>query len=400
MNEDGVHNEAEDQNETQVNLKEKGKAKATESDGSKRKRKQGCVPDTSGSESDGSTSSGGDSDPTYQGETIEQSEWSLDEDLGSYKSEDLHSPVSSDDEANNYNKTQFPQFDEVAGFGKVRLELGMEFGDLQSFKEAVKDYTIDVGREMRWIKNDSIRATAECRVENCPWRIYCAWSKARLSFQIKSFNEEHTCSRTFRNRAASTSWCTKKLEKKLRVQPNLTHTEAYDYMKRKYGVLLNETKIFKSLKKARKLVEGNEAEQYAKLWDYAHELMKSNPGSTVKMDTVAVSEEERQFQRIYICLDACKRGFKAGCRPLIGLDGCFLKGYYGGQLLSAVGQDANNQLYVIAYAIVNVENKDNWKWFLELLHGDLGDYKQHGWTFISDMQKVIHFLFLMLAVLL
>jgi len=44
---------------------------------------------------------------------------------------------------------------------------------------------------------------------------------------------------------------------------------------------------------------------------------------------------------------------------LIGLDGCFLKGYYGGQLLSVVGQDGNNQIYVIAYAIVDVENKDN-----------------------------------------
>ena len=58
---------------------------------------------------------------------------------------------------------------------------------------------------------------------------------------------------------------------------------------------------------------------------------------------------------MFVCLDACKQGFKAGCRPLIGLDGCFLKGYYGGQLLSAVGQDGNNQIYVIAYAIVDVE---------------------------------------------
>ena len=71
------------------------------------------------------------------------------------------------------------------------------------------------------------------------------------------------------------------------------------------------------------------------------------------------------------------------------MDGCFLKGYYGGQLLSAVGQDANNHIYVIAYAIVDVENKDNWKWFLSLLQNDLGQHAQHGWNFISDMQKVL-----------
>jgi len=62
---------------------------------------------------------------------------------------------------------------------------------------------------------------------------------------------------------------------------------------------------------------------------------------------------------LYICLDACKRGFKVGRRPFIGLDGCFLKGYYGGQLLFDVGQDVNNAIFVIVYAVADVEDKDN-----------------------------------------
>ncbi|XP_020981334.1 uncharacterized protein LOC110272927 [Arachis duranensis] len=90
---------------------------------------------------------------------------------------------------------------------------------------------------------------------------------------------------------------------------------------------------------------------------------------------------------MYICLSGCNNGFKAGCRPLIGLDGAFLKTQIGGQILSAVAQDANHHIYVVAWAIVNIENKENWKWFLELLHEDLGDYKANGWCFISDMQK-------------
>ncbi|CAL0318243.1 unnamed protein product [Lupinus luteus] len=72
---------------------------------------------------------------------------------------------------------------------------------------------------------------------------------------------------------------------------------------------------------------------------------------------------------------------------MIGLDGCFLKRYYGGQLLSAVGQDANNQFYVIAYAVVDSETKDNWKWFLALLEQALGSQELYGWNFISDQQK-------------
>ncbi|XP_061359581.1 uncharacterized protein LOC133303653 [Gastrolobium bilobum] len=93
------------------------------------------------------------------------------------------------------------------------------------------------------------------------------------------------------------------------------------------------------------------------------------------------------FSKLYICLDACKRGFKARCRPLIGLDGCFLKGYYGGQLLSAISEDANKSFYVITYAVVDSETKENWKWFLTLLQEDIGNHGVYGWNFISDQQK-------------
>lgn len=66
-----------------------------------------------------------------------------------------------------------------------------------------------------------------------------------------------------------------------------------------------------------------------------------------------------------------KAGWKAGCRPLIGLDGCFLKTVIGGQLLSAVGRDENNQMFPICYAVVESENTDSWRWFITLLKDDL-----------------------------
>nr|KAJ0189575.1 hypothetical protein LSAT_V11C800413560 [Lactuca sativa] len=60
-----------------------------------------------------------------------------------------------------------------------------------------------------------------------------------------------------------------------------------------------------------------------------------------------------------------------GCRRVIGLDGCFLKGQIKGELLTAVGRDEDNHVYPIAWAVIDVENKDNWTWFIELLVADL-----------------------------
>jgi hypothetical protein len=54
--------------------------------------------------------------------------------------------------------------------------------------------------------------------------------------------------------------------------------------------------------------------------------------------------EPPTFQRIYICLDALKKGFLAGCRKVVGLDGCFFKGATNGELFCAIGRDANNQM--------------------------------------------------------
>lgn len=54
---------------------------------------------------------------------------------------------------------------------------------------------------------------------------------------------------------------------------------------------------------------------------------------------------------MYICLDALKKGFVADCRKVIGLDGCFFKGDTNEELLCAIGRDANNQMYPIAWAV-------------------------------------------------
>lgn len=95
-----------------------------------------------------------------------------------------------------------------------------------------------------------------------------------------------------------------------------------------------------------------------------------------------------KFEGMYVCLGPLKAGFLAGCRPIISLGGCWLKGLIGGQLLSAVGIDANDCIYPIAWVVVEKENYENWSWFLELLAQDLEINNSHSFTLMSDRQKV------------
>jgi len=94
---------------------------------------------------------------------------------------------------------------------------------------------------------------------------------------------------------------------------------------------------------------GNYKKKYAKLWDYAEELREKNPGSTITLKVEKPDMHSKAlFERMYICFAACKKGFLSGCRQVVGLDGCFLKGICQGQILCAIGRDANDQMFPIA----------------------------------------------------
>jgi len=78
-----------------------------------------------------------------------------------------------------------------------------------------------------------------------------------------------------------------------------------------------------------------------------------------------------------------------GCRRMLGVDGCFLKGPFKQQLLTVVGRDANDQMFPVAWAVVDIENNSNWMWFLQLVKKDLNIRDDGlGWSFQSDQHPV------------
>ena len=122
-----------------------------------------------------------------------------------------------------------------------------------------------------------------------------------------------------------------------------------------------EWQFYRARTIARTLIEGTTAEQYAHLRDYCAKLLRSNPGLTVLIKcTMDGPNSKPCFERIYICLAALKEGWIGGCRWIISLDGCFIKGTLNGQLLTAVGVDPNNQTFPVAYAVVEAECRSSW----------------------------------------
>ncbi|KAL2245997.1 UNVERIFIED_CONTAM: hypothetical protein Sindi_2867900 [Sesamum indicum] len=284
--------------------------------------------------------------------------------------------------------SKFPIFNNVDTYDP-KFELGMIFSNKTEFRLVVHSHAIKTKRTLKITKNDGRRIYAKCGVEGCDWRIHALKLAKEHTFQIREYYPKHKCGVTYNVKNVKSTWLSGKYESSFRSDPKRNVKGFRNDVIRDIRVGVSKSQAYRAKHKAIEKIEGKAEEQYGMLWDYADELRRSNPRSTVilkvsnNMDAVGA----KAFQKFYVCFEGLKQGFKSGCRPFIGVDGCHLKGPFGGVLLTAVGIDPNNNSFPIAYAVVNKENKDNWEWFLLLLKVDLNITREYEYTFISDKQK-------------
>ncbi|RYQ85630.1 hypothetical protein Ahy_B10g105198 isoform A [Arachis hypogaea] len=112
--------------------------------------------------------------------------------------------IASDEDTDD--TSIFPQSNADAPVSQVRLELGMEFETLNQFRKEVQKFNINIERSIFFDHCDSTRSKTICYDEDCPWQIYCAKRTFRASYQVKTFVNEHTCSRDNHCKSANGKW--------------------------------------------------------------------------------------------------------------------------------------------------------------------------------------------------
>ncbi|XP_057779015.1 uncharacterized protein LOC130997639 [Salvia miltiorrhiza] len=258
----------------------------------------------------------------------------------------------------------------------------MKFQDGYQAREALKTNAIENGWQIHFKRVTKNQMEAYC-TSPCKWRCYGSLVTLDDSFIIKIVEGVHTCPRAMRNKQVSSSWIAKKYLNVFRVRPEITVKELGKDILERYACHTTIWKLYKAKDKAIEQLRGSVEQHYAKLRSYILELLRVDREGRfeLKLDVGAI------FKGIYIGFSTLKKGFNVGCRRVIGLDGAFLKTYLGEVLLCAIGKDGNNQMFPIAWAVVEVENEACWKWFLQILMEELGLRDGLGITFISDQQK-------------
>ncbi|XP_024013369.1 uncharacterized protein LOC112087730 [Eutrema salsugineum] len=133
-------------------------------------------------------------------------------------------------------------------------------------------------------------------------------------------------------------------------------------------------------------LRGSDDDSYSKLPEYLYMLKLANPGSVADLETETDELDLLRFKYVFLSFAASILGFRR-LRHIIVLDGTHLTGKFKGVLLTACGQDANFQVYPLAFGIVDSENDDSWKWFLTKLERILAD--STNLSIISDRHRSI-----------
>ena len=106
-----------------------------------------------------------------------------------------------------------------------------------------------------FVKNDLQRVRAVCQ-ENCKFVTYLAKVPRERSYQLRTLNLEHTCSKTFKNRRYTSSYIGKILIKKVKRQPNMKLRDIQKAVHEKYTINISVGKASRAKDKAREYVNG------------------------------------------------------------------------------------------------------------------------------------------------
>ncbi|KAH9626339.1 hypothetical protein KSS87_000571 [Heliosperma pusillum] len=276
-------------------------------------------------------------------------------------------------------------------FGSIRLRPWMLFMDKEHFKDVVRDFCIQEGFYVIVLKADNSRYTAECATANCNWRIHASVLLDGTTWAIKSIdNPAHGCVGVkSHNPMANSVWVARKLIEDIRANPDISGKSIQSLLQERYGIEMKTSTIYRMKEIAMTEINGGHDESYKKLPAYCEMIKKTNPESYAICSWVEMETPERpmQFKSIFVSFTAQFKGVIAGCRSLIGVDGTHLKGNHGGVLLAAVALDGNNELFPIAVAVVESENKDSWSSFFWHLKECIKESQRNNWTIICDRQK-------------
>ncbi|XP_010229750.1 uncharacterized protein LOC104582113 [Brachypodium distachyon] len=230
-------------------------------------------------------------------------------------------------------------YDEEKPLAHTQFVENLCFKDVHQFRRALKNYHIKNKRDYAYLRNDKDRVMVCCKYEGpCPFYLVSSQIDGEDTHCLRVCVEPHTCGITQESFRINSAWLARVFEENVRSDPDYKVQSMIDTTMRKFGVEISKQMAYRARARAQETVINN------------------NPGSRAIVTTIQNLQANPRFHGLFYMLNAQKEGFLNGCRPFIGVDGCFIKLTTGAQVLAASGRDGNNNLFPLAFGVVDKED--------------------------------------------
>ncbi|KAK8504127.1 hypothetical protein V6N12_005667 [Hibiscus sabdariffa] len=128
--------------------------------------------------------------------------------------------ATSDNDSHFPRKRKHPEFDAGIDMKNPGFVVGMIFKDFDEFKNVCRQYSLVNQLGINFKHNDKDRVDVRCK-EGCPFRIWASKMPDKMTVQIKSIVDEHSCSKIFENKFASVELLAYKFLDVFRDDPNM-----------------------------------------------------------------------------------------------------------------------------------------------------------------------------------
>ena len=241
-------------------------------------------------------------------------------------------------------------------------KVGQRFeGGVREFRTSLVKFSAQRGVSFRYLRNEKTRVIAECKVKEvtgCQWYVRGREMLGSGVFYITKLMNVHSCGIVVRTKEKSKIGSNVVSDIVLPVvgeKPLTRPIEIVKKLKKDYGVDISYRVAWVGVEKARGSLFGDNSTQFDDLRWYVQTANRTNPNSVIELD---VDESTGRFRRLFVSFFGQINGFQF-CRPLLFLDGTFLKGRYKGILLAATAKDGNQgtilsppHLYFFQYVFV------------------------------------------------
>ena len=184
----------------------------------------------------------------------------------------------------------------------------------------------------------------------CEWHVNATLQRVNGFFYIRKLQNQHTCGvalRTTQNKRMSSNLIADLIVDNVRENMNTRPTEVVSDFRSSYGLAISYDQALLGVEKAKAMLFGDFSLSYDQLRWYVDAVNNTNAGSHIVLDCDQISN---RFYRLFVSFKACIDGFNY-CRPILFIDGTFLKGNYKGNILSAIGKDGNQGISFFVYNV-------------------------------------------------